>query len=110
MRRPGAGVGGPASPGGRRASAVTSSRPAIAPSSDAKGRWNTTPGGGMVTDVTSGRLLRGRYATVTDVSDAAVVAAAPAGCVITAFHCTNRAVGLLMGSPSLRTYGPFQAL
>src|SRR5262245_43677532 len=98
MRRPGGGGAGPLSPGGRRASAVASSRPAIAPSSLENGRWNTTPGGWTVIDVTAGRVLRGRYATVTDVTRAD---AAPGVDVSTAFHCRNLAAGLLIGSPSL---------
>src|SRR5262245_20415582 len=58
-------------------------------------------------DDTVGRLLRGRYATVTDVSRAPGVDAAR---VKTAFHCRKRAVGLLIASPSRREYGPAQSL
>jgi hypothetical protein len=61
----------------------------MAPSSLENGRANTTPGGWTVSDDTTGRELRGRYATVTD-----VICEAAALLPSTAFHCTKRAAGL----------------
>src|SRR5919106_2100028 len=57
-------------------------------------------------DVTRGRVLRGRYAAVTDVSIGACSRAA----VRTARHCRYRARGLTIGLPVESVYGLLQSL
>src|ERR1041384_3971762 len=92
--------------GATRRSGVSPSNPAISGSPVGKGRWKTVPGGLMVIEVTSGRMFRGRYAAVTDVSSGA----SPLLPVSTARHCRYRARGLVMGLPSCVGYGAVQSL
>src|SRR4051812_49049375 len=107
MRRLGGGGTTSLPPGGRRASAVASSGPAVAEASFTNGRWKTTPGGWAGIELMTGRLLRGRYASVTAVS----CGAGPVAAVVnTARHCMNRAAGLVTISPSRLVYGADQSL
>src|SRR3954469_4632761 len=65
------------------------SNPASSASPLENGFWNTTPGGCTVIEEISGRRLRCRYATVTDVTTGDVEAL-PESSV---FHCMYRAFG-----------------